>query len=230
MNLRQNGARERVPWIVRIGRAHVRLWMSAAFGTAVGAILALSTRLGPVTCALAGWDTGVAFYLAAVAVMMARSPATEIRRHAAAQDEGAFAILPLAAAAALASLGAIFAELAGIKPSTPGFVLYVALAIATVILSWTFTHTIFALHYAYAFYGEGRHAKGLKFPDDDKPDYWDFIYFSFVVGMTFQVSDVAVTSRAVRRMVVAHGVLAFLFSTAIVALTVNIVSSSISER
>src|SRR5215813_1248486 len=162
MNLRQNGARERVPWIVRIGRAHVRLWMSAAFGTAVGAILALSTRLGPVTCALAGWDAGVAFYLAAVAVMMARSPATEIRRHAAAQDEGAFAILLLAAAAALASLGAIFAELAGIKPSTPGFVLYVALAIATVILSWTFTHTIFALHCASPRRRTRRHSGGTQ--------------------------------------------------------------------
>ena len=223
--------RDRAPWNVRIGRAHVRLWTSAALGVVAGAILAmLSDRLSTVTCALLGWDVALTCYLAAAAVMMARSPATEIRRHAAAQDEGGFAILLLTVAAALASLGAIFAALAGIAPSSPRFAHYVALAITTVTLSWTFTHTIFALHYAYGFYGEGTHAKGLKFPDDDKPDYWDFIYFSFVVGMTFQVSDVAVTNKGLRRRVVAHGVVSFLFNTAIVALTLNIVSSSISGR
>jgi len=223
--------RDRAPWIVRIGRAHVRLWTSAVLGMVAGAVLAmLSDRLSAVTCALIGWDIAVICYLAAVAVLFARSPATEITRHAAAHDEGAFAILLLTVAAALASLGAIFAALAGVPRPGPSFALYVALAIATVTLSWTLTHTILALHYAYGFYGEGTHARGLKFPDDDKPDYWDFIYFSFVVGMTFQVSDVAVTSKEIRRMVVAHGVVSFLFNTAIVALTVNIVSSSISSR
>ena len=223
--------RERVPWIVRIGRAHARLWVSAAFGAVTGAVLAtLADRLSPVTCALVGWDAGLAFYLVAVATMMARSPAEEIRHHAAGQDEGAFAILLLTVAAALASLGAIFAELADVKPSLPGFGFYVTLAITTVTLSWTFTHTIFALHYAYGFYGEAKREKCLQFPGDDKPDYWDFIYFSFVVGMTFQVSDVAVTSKPMRRMVVAHGVVSFLFNTAIVAVTLNIVSSSISSR
>jgi len=223
--------RDRAPWIVRIGRAHVRLWTSAALGVVAGGALAMpSDRLTAVTCALLGWDVAVSCYLAAVAVMMVRSPATEITRHAAGQDEGAFAILLLTVAAALASLGAIFAVLAGIAPSAPGFAYYVALAIATVTLSWTFTHTIFALHYAYGFYGDRTHARGLKFPDDDKPDYWDFIYFSFVVGMTFQVSDVAVVNKGIRRMVVAHGIVSFLFNTAIVALTVNIVSSSISSR
>ena len=90
------------------------------------------------------------------------------------------------------------------------------------VLSWAFTHTIFALHYAHEFYREGARSKGLKFPDDHAPDYWDFVYFSFVVGMTFQVSDVAITQKSVRRMVVAHGALSFFFSTAIVAMMVNI--------
>ena len=69
--------------------------------------------------------------------------------------------------------------------------------IATVVLSWTFTHTIFALHYAHEFYGEHARQRGLKFPDDGQPDYWDFVYFSFVIGMTFQVSDVAVTHKSI---------------------------------
>jgi uncharacterized membrane protein len=99
------------------------------------------------------------------------------------------------------------------------------LAIVTITLSWTFIHAIFALHYAHDYYGSGHRANGLQFPGDDQPDYWDFAYFSFVVGMTFQVSDVAVTNRAIRRLVVAHGILSFAFNTAILALTVNLASS-----
>ena len=102
-----------------------------------------------------------------------------------------------------------------------------ALAIATVILSWAFIQTIFALHYAHDFYGKGQRANGLKFPGDDKPDYWDFVYFSFVIGMTFQVSDVAVTNKWIRRSVVAHGVLSFFFTTTVVALTVNMAASAL---
>jgi uncharacterized membrane protein len=151
-----------------------------------------------------------------------------MERNAAAQDEGAFAVLILTVVAAIASLGAIFAELAVIERSSPSYWLYNALAFATVILSWAFTHTIFALHYAHDFYG-GRHKGGLRFPDDDKPDYWDFVYFAFVVGMTFQVSDVAVTQKSIRRMVVAHGVLSFFFSAAIIAMTVNLAASIIQK-
>ena len=99
----------------------------------------------------------------------------------------------LSIAAAMTSLGAIFFELAAGKEG-PGLWPHVR-AIATVILSWAFIHTIFALHYAHDFYGDGQRADGLKFPGDDKPDYWDFVYFSFVIGMTFQVSDVAVTNN-----------------------------------
>jgi uncharacterized membrane protein len=172
---------------------------------------------------LIGWDVGVLIYLVWAAIIMARcSTVASIRRNASIQDEGAFGILLLAVAAALASLGAIFAELAVLDAKSPNYGVYIALAIITVVLSWTFTHTIFALHYAHEFYGEGARAKGLKFPDDEKPDYWDFVYFSFVVGMTFQVSDVAITQKSMRRMVVAHGALSFFFSTAIVAMMVNI--------
>jgi uncharacterized membrane protein len=172
---------------------------------------------------LIGWDVGVLIYLVWAAIIMAScSTVASIKRNASIQDEGAFGILILAVAAAVASLGAIFAELAVLDAKSVSYGVYVALAITTVVLSWTFTHTIFALHYAHDFYGEGAHAKGLKFPDDDQPDYWDFVYFSFVVGMTFQVSDVAITQKSTRRMVVAHGALSFFFSTAIVAMMVNI--------
>ena len=142
-----------------------------------------------------------------------------------APDEGAFAILVLAVIAVVASLGAIFAELATVDRSNPGYGLYMALVIATVVLSWAFTHTIFALHYAHDFYGTGERRNGLDFPGQAQPDYWDFVYFSFVIGMTFQVSDVSITHKSIRRMVVAHGALSFFFSTAILAMTVNIAAN-----
>ena len=212
------------PWIVRVACGHMRLWIAVALGAIVFVALPGSPSL--ITRLLVAWDIGLLFYLAAAAWMMSRSSSAEIRQHSDAQDEGAFALMLLTITAAAASLGAIFAELAQLQEGQQGFGPY-ALAIVTVILSWTFTHTIFALHYAYEFYGKGQRANGLNFPDDNKPDYWDFIYFSFVIGMTFQVSDVAVTNKYIRRSVAIHGVLAFFFNTAIVALTVNMAANAI---
>lgn len=214
-------------WIVRITREHLRLWICATLGIVGYLILPASLHLA--TRRLIGWDIGVLCYLIATATMMARAASTEIRRHSEEHDEGALGVLILTVAAAIASLGAIFVELATTDRTMHGYGLHVALAIATVVLSWAFTHTIFALHYAYQFYGDYECAGGLRFPEDDKPDYWDFVYFAFVVGMTFQVSDVAVTNKQMRRFVVAHGVLAFFFTSAIVALMVNIAASVIQQ-
>ena len=215
-------AAKRPTWIVRVGMAHKRLVISAVIGIATIFVLRL-TDLTLVTRLLLGWDTGVAIYLVWAATVMARcSTVAQLKRNAAIQDEGGFAILLLTVGAAIASLGAIFAELAALERANPHYGLHVALAVATVVLSWTFTHTIFALHYTHDFYGEAERANGLKFPGNTHPDYWDFVYFAFVIGMTFQVSDVAVTNRSIRRLVVAHGALSFFFSTTIVALTVNI--------
>ena len=220
---------KRPTWIVRVGMAHKRLVISAAIGIAT--ILALRlTDLTLVTRMLLGWDTGVVIYLVAAATVMARcSTVAALKRNAAVQDEGAFGILLLTVAAAIASLGAIFAELVALERANPHYGLYIGLAVATVVLSWTFTHTIFALHYAHDFYGGASRSAGLKFPGNTQPDYWDFVYFAFVIGMTFQVSDVAVTHKSIRRMVVAHGALSFFFSTAIVALTVNIASGMLQK-
>ena len=103
------------------------------------------------------------------------------------------------------------------------------LATATILLSWAFIHTIFSIHYAHEYYGERRDGKigGLKFPGDPQPDYWDFLYFSLVIGMTSQVSDVQVTSKVLRRVFSMHGVLSFFFNLTLLALTVNMVSNLI---
>ena len=217
---------KRPAYLVRVGIAHKRLIISVAIGLVT--MLALPAPL--ITRVLIGWDGGVLIYLVAAAVVMSRcSSVAQMKANAAAQDEGALAILILTAAAGMASLFAIFAELAAIERTDPHYGIYVALAIGTVVLSWTFIHTIFALHYAHEFYGTGEHKNGLRFPGDGQPDYWDFIYFSFVVGMTFQVSDVAVTHKSVRRTVVAHGALSFFFTTAVVAMAVKIAASIIKK-
>jgi uncharacterized membrane protein len=96
----------------------------------------------------------------------------------------------------------------------------------TIVLSWSMIHSSFALHYAHEYY-RGIKPGGLAFPGDDKPDYWDFVYFSFVIGMTAQVSDVGITDKVIRRTATAHGVVSFIFNTALVALMVNIAASTI---
>jgi uncharacterized membrane protein len=178
------------------------------------------------TRALVGWDICVGLYLTLVAHVMAASDVHQIRMRAAREDEGQVAILMLTVVAALASLGAIVAEL-GSSGGTPRRPWHVALAALTILLSWAFIHGIFALHYAHEFYDEDDPG-GMAFPGGEpEPDYWDFVYFSFVIGMTSQVSDVGVTSRRIRRVVAAHGVVAFVFNAALLALTVNIAASAI---
>lgn len=200
--------------------------VSIAVGIVAYALLTITTgQLALTTRLLIAWDAGVLLYLIWLAVMMKRSKQTDIAKHADAQDEGEFGILVLTVIAAMASLAAIFAELAAADRAGALYGFEVALAILTVTLSWAFIHSIFALHYAYEYYDDAECAGGLKFPEDDKPDYWDFVYFAFVLGMTFQVSDIAITAKRIRRVATVHGVLAFFYTTAVVALTVNVAAS-----
>jgi uncharacterized membrane protein len=213
------------PLPIRFVRLHAKL----VFGMVAGLIIVvlapftfLTTRL------LLGWDIGVALYLLLIYATMSRCDIAHIRRRAAEQDEGAFAILLMTMAATFASLIAIVFALGGSKsaPHEQAAVL-VGLTIGTILLSWFFVHTIFALHYAHEYYGERRDGiiGGLNFPGDDDPDYWDFFYFSLVIGMTSQVSDVAITSKGIRRLATMHGALSFFFNVTVLALTINMVSS-----
>jgi len=213
--------------MVRIVRARPRLFISGLVGLVVMSMLPLWLRFP--TRVLVAWDVGIALYLVLAFQLMARSPVGNIRRRAALEDEGQFGILVLTVASALASLGAIIVEL-GSTPTagTARQPAQLVLATLTILLSWTFTHTIFALHYAHEYYSENHgHGGGLTFPGGEEPDYWDFVYFSFVIGMTSQVSDVAIACKPIRRTVVAHGVISFIFNAALLALTVNIAASVI---
>jgi uncharacterized membrane protein len=215
----------RLPKPVRIIRARPRLFFCAVLGLVVIAALPTDWRL--TTRLIVGWDVGIALYLTAAYTLMARADLAHIRRQAALQDEGRFAILVLTVTAALASLAAIIVELGTTPGQSARDAPHLLLATATIVLSWAFVHTIFALHYAHDFYAGRSAGGGLAFPGDEEPEYWDFVYFSFVIGMTSQVSDVAVTSKAIRPTVGAHGIVSFVFNVALLALTVNIAASAI---
>jgi len=213
---------------IRMLRLHAKLLVAAVAGLAAVLLMPWGWRVP--TRLLAGWDIGVVAYVVMTHTMAFRYSIERIRKRAAEQDEGAFIILLLTIAAAIASLIAIVFELGGVKQAPASYAVdQVLLAAATILLSWAFVQTIFAIHYAHEYYGERRDGKigGLKFPGDSDPDYRDFLYFSLVIAMTSQVSDVAITSRAIRQVVSMHAVLSFFFNLTVLALTVNMISNVI---
>ena len=202
---------------------HLRYRPALLIGLAVGLLAAAlaAPHLRPITSGLIGWNLGVLAYGVAFVVVVRRSTTEGLARIADLLDEGNWGVLLGTIVAAVASLGAIVVELAQSqgKPHAP---YSEALAGGTVLLSWFFIHTIFATHYAHEFW---RDAKGLLFPGNDRPDYPEFLYFSFCMAVASQVSDVTTQSAGIRKLVLAHSLVAYLFNTAIIALGVNIAAS-----
>ena len=212
-----------MPVPVRIVYARPRTFVSIAVGIVAFFLLPGSLRL--VTRLLIGWDIFATCYLVLAYTMMLRCGLDHIRRSAVLQDDGRFLILLVTALGAFASIAAIVFELSASHRGAPEL----ALATLTIALSWAAVHTTFALHYAHDYY-RGKKPGGLQFPSGDPhehADYWDFVYFSFVIGMTAQVSDVGITDKTIRRTATVHGIISFVYNTALVALMVNIAASAI---
>jgi uncharacterized membrane protein len=213
----------KMPKPIRVVYARPRTFLSILTGIVAFFLLPGSLRL--VTRLLIAWDIFAGLYLALVFIMVLRSGLLHIKRNAVLQDDGQFLILMMAALGAFASLAAIVFELGASHHSVPQLIL----ATVTIALSWTAVHTVFSLHYAHEYY-RGAKPGGLQFPSGDQhenADYWDFVYFSFVIGMTAQVSDVGITDKIIRRTATVHGIISFVFNTALVALMVNIAASAI---
>jgi uncharacterized membrane protein len=208
---------------VSLLKAQPRFFTAALIGALLGIVLPWDWRAS--TRLLVAWDCATALYLMLALVMMTRSNIDRIRYRAALQDEGQIVILGLTSITALISLGGIVAEMAAAK-TLKGHDewQHVLIAVLTVLLSWTFTHTIFAIHYAHEYYAgpDDELAEGLEFPGHEPPDYWDFVYYSFVIGTACATADVNVTSKSMRKITTLHCVVAFFFNTTILALTVNI--------
>jgi len=212
-----------LPLPVRVVYGRPRTFIALAVGVIACWLMPGTLRLP--TRFVVGWDVFAALYLVLAYIMMLRCDVGHIRRSAVLQDDGRFVVLLVTAFGALASLGAIVFELGASKGNPTGLIL----ATVTIVLSWTTVHTAFSLHYAHAFYRRGK-AGGLQFPSGDahaEADYWDFVYFSFVIGMTAQVSDVGITDKVIRRTATVHGIISFVFNTALIALMVNIAGSAI---
>ena len=213
----------KLPLPVRVVYGRPRTFIALAIG--VIAFLLLPGTLRLPTRLVVGWDVFTVLYLVLAYIMMLRCDVAHIHRSAILQDDGRFLILMITTLGALASLAAIVLELGASKGNPAGL----ALAIVTIVLSWGMVHTAFALHYAHDFY-RGKKPGGLQFPSGDahaEADYWDFVYFSFVIGMTAQVSDVGITDKIIRRTATVHGIISFVFNTALIALMVNIAGSAI---
>ena len=218
----------------RLGRflvARRRLMSSVACGLLL--LVFLPPNMRDTTRYLLAWDLTAAIYVVFAFWMIARSTVQTCHWRAALYDEQDWAIILMVVASAAASFGAIFFELAAIKPKNTMESVSLVVTGATVLLSWTFTHVVFTMHYANLYYrntGHGHHAPagGLRFPGDRPPDYRDFLYYSFVIGCAAQTADVETESRAMRMVSLAHGIISFAFNTAILALTINIAASLFS--
>ena len=212
----------------RLIRTRPRLLIATSVGIAVVLLLPGSVSNHAITRGLIGWNAGAIFYVVLAAVMMIRSSDHQMRRRAQLQDDGQSVILALVCLAAVASLAAIGGELAVVK-EMHGLMkgAHVALAGTTVLSSWAFIQVMFALHYAHDYYaalGHGR-APGLRFPDEEHPNYGDFFYFAAIIGTSGQTADVAFSSKPMRRVGSVHCILAYLFNTVVLALVINIGAS-----
>jgi uncharacterized membrane protein len=204
---------------------------------ATGILVGLATGFGLVWLApqmvastrlIIGWDAVSLTFLGLMGWHILDHTPTDIRAQAAIDDEGRGFILALVLAAAAASVWAISLELSQAKEAH-GLMKagHVTLGFVTVILSWFMVQVIFALHYAHEYYGVdeddgARDAEGIEFPGHEPPDYWDFLYFSVVIGVACATADANIASKGLRRISTVHCLIAFAFNTIIVALTINL--------
>jgi uncharacterized membrane protein len=210
----------RRPWApVRFVRARPLLSISSiVFVAACGILMALGVK--PASALLLGFDLGALLFLATVSRMFSRCTSEHMARQARAQDTGRRGTLFVAVGLSIVVMVALSTEMHAAKG---GGITSLGMAALSIVLSWLFMNTIYALHYAHGYYGDfGQQHTGLEFPGTQKPDYWDFIYFAFVIGMCFQVSDVQITSHTLRRTALLHSVVAFFFNVFIIAISVNI--------
>ena len=210
--------------VTRFVTGRKRLLLSLTAGLILLPLLPDDLRV--VTRLILAWDLTTALYVVSTLWMIGHSTVKTCHDRAALYDEGDWVILLLVVASAAASFVCIALELPVLNSPRHSLLLGIMITGLTVALSWTFTHVVFTLHYANVYYrpdddGPG----GLKFPGDRAPDYRDFLYYSFVIGCAAQTGDVATVSPAMRHLTLMHGIVAFAFNTAILALTINVGAS-----
>lgn len=191
------------------------LFPSAAFGFT--RVLHLDWQRG----VLAGFTLAAVVFLLSMMTLLRRGEAGEMRAAAKRNDANRAMLLAVTGVTMLVILVAVAKELGGHTEPWSA-----ALVVATLALAWLFSNSVYALHYAHLYYSDrnGRPGDdaGLDFPHCNTPDYWDFVYFAFTLGMTFQTSDVTITARGVRRIATGHCLAAFVFNLGVIAFTINV--------
>lgn len=207
----------------RKGVAVIRLIIAATIGIIIG-ITAFSMGAGKLS-SMFGWDAGALFLIISIWLTIWPMGHQQTARYAQREDPtraGADIILLLASVASLASIGFGLSE---VNSTTGGIerTFLTLLSIASVVLAWVLVHTIYALRYARLYYSAPE-SRSVDFLDDKQPSFADFIYFSFTIGMTFQVSDTNIRTTEFRIAVFRHSLLSYLFGTVIVATTVSLIA------
>jgi len=185
----------------------------------IGLALAIPP-LGAGLGAMAAFDAASALFLVSVLPLLRETDADTMRRHAKDNDANRAGLLALTGLVMVVILVAVAGE---IERKNDGAT--IALVVGTLALAWLFSNTVYALHYAHLFYlgdGHDRDCGGIDIPRCDQPDYGDFLYFAFTLGMTFQTSDVDITSSAMRRVAIGHCLAAFVFNIGVLAFTINV--------
>ena len=209
-------------------RPLTRLMISLLLATIVF-LLIMNLDLAVLVKIMIAWAAFALSFIVTSWIVFFMRTTTEIREHSREEDGSRLYVLLLILLTSFASLFTVLLlMLSGTAKDTPQ-IIYIPVAISGMLFSWVMVHTIFSFHYAHLYYANDtndptKHAEGLEFPKEKKPDYIDFAYFSFVLGMTFQVSDVDITSRSIRRLALLHGLLSFALNTFVVALTINLIA------
>ena len=208
-------------------RTHPRLTAGALIGVAVGLLVPADSVISKI---LMGWNAGVWSYLLLMGWLTVRARADEVKRIAEVEDENAGLVLFVVCIAAIASLATITFELSGSKDlASSQRLLHYAFTGLTVIGSWLLIGVIFSVHYARLYYTWGGKEPALRFAEGlTNPNYWDFLYFSFTIGVAVQTSDVGVATRSLRKIVLAQSLIGFLFNTAILGFSINIAAGLFS--
>ena len=215
-------------WAFSPRHAVVRLVIATALGVIAYALITPADDVPWWMRAVVGWDVAaLSLCVLAWSVILRASP-TETKRRAGSDDPGRHVVFAVAMVSSMFSFFAAAFVLRHVKnlPAASQMT-WTLLTLGAVVLSWTLAHTMYTLRYAHLYYRKGS-SHGIQFPGDQPPSDIDFAYFSFTIGMCFQVSDVVVTSTRCRRSVLLHAVLSFVYNTAILALALNLVFGSMN--
>jgi len=189
----------------------------------------LSVHLEVMVKLMICWSVFALSYIITSCVVFFRQKPAQIRELSKREDGSRLYVFSLVILTSFVSMLTVLLLMRSQNAKAAPEIVFIPVAIGSMLFSWIMVHTIFAFHYAHLYYGDDtndstKHAEGLEFPGKEKPDYFDFAYFSFVIGMTFQVSDVDVASPSIRRLVLLHGLLSFGLNTFVVALTINLIA------